>query len=98
MLNTIVNAIQTKALIKIDYFPGERVIEPHAIGRSKDGNILLRAYQRSGASASGEHAYWKLFRIDRAGHIQEMCEQFSGPRPQYNPNDSAMKGGIIACL
>jgi hypothetical protein len=98
MINVIVNAIRTKSLIKINYFPGERVVEPHAIGRSKDGNILFRAYQRSGASASGEHACWKLFRIDRAGHIQEMWEEFAGPRPQYNPNDSAMKGGIIARL
>ena len=98
MISQIVNAIQNKQLIQINYFPGERVVEPHAIGRSKDGNILFRAYQRSGASASGEHAYWKLFRIDRAGHIHEMSEQFAGPRPQYNPNDSAMKGGIIACL
>ena len=98
MINVVVKAIHTKALIKIDYFPGERVVEPHAIGRSKDGNILFRAYQRSGASTSGEHAYWKLFRIDRAGDIQEMCEQFAGPRLQYNCNDPAMKGGIIACL
>jgi predicted DNA-binding transcriptional regulator YafY len=98
MINVIVNAIRTKSLIKISYFPGERIVEPHAIGRSKDGNILLRAYQRSGASASGEHEYWKLFRIDRAGNIQEMGERFAGPRPKYNPDDSVMKGGIIARL
>lgn len=98
MISQIVNAIQNKQLIQINYFSGERVIEPHAIGRSKDGNILFRAYQRSGASASGEHAYWKLFRMDRAGGVQEMCEQFAGPRPQYNPNDPAMKGGVIARL
>lgn len=25
-------------------------------------------------------------------------EEFAGPRPQYNPDDSAMKGGIIERL
>jgi predicted DNA-binding transcriptional regulator YafY len=98
MIDMIVDAIQSKKLISLNYYPGTRVIEPHAIGWSKDGKLLLRAYQRSGASASGEHAYWKLFRIDRAGPIHEMDEQFVGPRQQYNRDDSAMKGGIIARL
>lgn len=98
MLSEIVNAIHNKSLIEIDYTAGNRVVEPHAIGRSKDGEILFRAYQRSGASESGKTEYWKLFRLDRTLAIHDTQMQFSGPRPQYNPNDPAMKGGIIACL
>ena len=98
MLDEIVNAIHNKTLITLNYYPGIRVIEPHAIGWSKEKNLLLRAYQRSGASASGEHAHWKLFRIDRAGALERLLEQFVGPRPQYNRVDPAMRGGMIARL
>jgi len=98
MLELIIAAIKSRSLVTFDYEPGERLIEPHAVGRSKDGNLLLRAFQVSGASASGEHVNWKLFRLDRMGHANDSGEFFDGPRPEYNPDDSAMKGGIIACL
>lgn len=98
MLELIVNAIENHHRLTIFYPPGERLIEPHAVGRSREGDLLLRAFQVSGASASGEHHNWKLFRLDRMGRPGESGENFDGPRPLYNPNDSAMKGGIIARL
>lgn len=94
----IVAAIQSRHRLKINYPPGQRVVEPHALGRSKDGNLLLRAYQTGGASESGEPVEWKLFRLDRMASADDLGEEFDGPRPLYNPNDPAMKGGIIARL
>jgi predicted DNA-binding transcriptional regulator YafY len=98
MTDSIKNAILNRKRMTINYDPGERVIEPHALGYSKDGNILLRAYQLSGASASGEHEHWKLFRIDRMDGAGGNSEGFDGPRPGYKKGDKAMKGGIIAEL
>ena len=97
MEREIVEAVQALTQMTIWYPPGERLIEPHAIGRSRDGNLLLRAYQVSGASASGEHEHWKLFRVDKIGSA-ESGEPFGGPRPGYRQGDRAMKDGIIAQL
>jgi predicted DNA-binding transcriptional regulator YafY len=98
MLSAIKKAIEGRQVLEINYPPGKRIIEPHALGYSADGNVLLRAYQTSGASASGEHANWKLFRIDRAGSVGPNGKTFGGPRPDYRRGDSAMRGGVIAEL
>ena len=98
MLTAITNAIASRSRLTINYDPGVRIIEPHAVGYSNDGNILLRAYQTEGASASGEHAHWKLFRLDRMAAANDNGGSFDGPRPDYKKGDKAMKGGIIAEL
>ncbi|MFK8254080.1 WYL domain-containing protein [Ancylobacter terrae] len=98
MLSTIVEAIRNKEILDIGYEPGARLIEPHCLGHSADGNILLRAYQISGASASGEPSEWKLFRLDRMFRATSFGQKFRGPRTGYNPNDPAMKRRIIARL
>jgi hypothetical protein len=36
----------------------------------------LRAYQIEGASAFGEHEWWKLFRVDRASDIAPSGQGF----------------------
>lgn len=98
MLDLIKEAIRTKRRISLSYRPGQRTVEPHVLGYSNDGDVLLRAYQTEGASASGEHENWKLFRIDRIESANHSGADFEGPRPEYNPDDSVMKGGIIARL
>ena len=92
------DAINQLKRLSVDYPPGNRVIEPHALGYTKDGNLVCRAYQVSGASASGEHANWKLFRMDRMGAAAVGGGDFSGPRDGYKRGDRAMQGGIIAEL
>ena len=94
----ITAAINRRQVLKIVYPPGVRLIEPHAFGWSADGNLLLRGYQTEGASASGEHEHWKLFRVDRMTLIDPTGGSFDGPRPGYRRGDRAMKGGIISEL
>ncbi len=89
------NAINERRLIRLDYEPGQRLIEPHAYGLSSKGDELLRAFQVSGASASGVHHDWKLFRVDRINSLTVLNERFDGPRPEYRRGDSAMKGGDL---
>lgn len=95
MDGTIDGAIRAKRVLELNYDPGRRTIEPHAFGRSADGHLLLRAYQTGGASSSGEHEHWKLFRVDRITGLSGTDAQFDGPRPGYKRGDKAMKGGII---
>lgn len=92
------SAIQAIRCLLIDYDPGQRLIEPHALGYGSDGQLLLRAYQVSGASASGEHEHWKLFRVDRIRNISEDVAPSAAPRDGYKRGDRAMKGGIIEQL
>lgn len=98
MLELVKSAIEGRKTLIIDYHPGVRNVEPHAVGYSSSGDILIRAYQTSGASASGEHVNWQLFRLDRANGVDDGGDVFDGPRPEYRRDDSAMKGGIIAQL
>jgi hypothetical protein len=98
MIQTITAALAAKQTITISYPPGMRTVEPHALGHSAGGDLLLRAFQTDGASASGEHKDWKLFRLDRAANVGGTGITFIGPRPGYKRGDSAMKNGIIAQL
>ena len=87
---TICQAINERRLLRILYDPGSRIIEPHAHGMGTAGNELLRAYQVSGASASGNPIDWKLIRTDRISYIKLLYDKFPGPRPGYRKRDSAM--------
>ncbi len=98
MLTAIRNAIEARQVLEIHYTIGRRVVEPHALGYGADGSVLLRAFQTEGASASGEHVNWKLFRIDRARSIRALSGGFDRPRPGYRRGDAAMKGGIVVQL
>lgn len=95
MIEDYVAAIRQRRTLLVNYAPGAREIEPHAVGVGADGQHLLRAFQTDGASASGEHINWKLFRLDRFGGPPKLAGKFPGPRPGYRRGDSAMKRGII---
>lgn len=98
MSAVIRNAIKHQHRVQIDYPPGARIVEPHVLGFSKDGHLLLRGFQTDGASAGGEPTNWKLFRLGRVRAVVDTGQTFSGTRPGYNRDDPAMKGGIVARL
>ena len=89
MMNpTICAAIRERKLLRLTYDGVPRLIEPHVHGASKEGNDLLRAWQREPSAFDDE---WKLFRLDKALALATTDIQFEGPRPKYNPDDPAMK-------
>jgi predicted DNA-binding transcriptional regulator YafY len=96
MLALLIAAIEGRRLVSIWYDPGMRVVEPHALGYGSDGQVLLRAFQVAGASASSQPVHWKLFRLDRIQDAKLSGRSFRKPRPQYQRDDSAMTRGIIA--
>jgi predicted DNA-binding transcriptional regulator YafY len=98
MRDLIVRAISERRVISLDYTAGQRRVEPHAFGYSRNGDLLLRAYQTDGASESGEHQWWKLFRIDRVRSLNVDDVMFDGARPEYKRGDKHLGGGIIAQL
>lgn len=86
----ICDAILSRSVIIFNYDGGHRVVEPHCHGYSRKGKELLRGYQVSGFSQSGQSAGWKLFDLSKATGLRTTGESFDTDRPQYNPDDPAM--------
>lgn len=80
---------------------GVREIEPVCIGYSKAGNLVLRAWDREGAShtaAIGEKPLpgWRLFRVDKIFTYKPTLDNFTQEQPGYNPNgDKSMTKVIL---
>lgn len=67
----VLDAIHNKRYVKIKYDDGKegntkgvRVIQPVAVGTTKKGYPVVRAFQTSGSSRKGS-PNWKFFRLDR---------------------------------
>jgi predicted DNA-binding transcriptional regulator YafY len=79
---------------------GLREIEPVAFGRSKAGNFVLRAWDRTGASHTaykGEQPLpsWRLFRVDKLVNYKPTREVFTEPKPGYNFNGDRSMSEVI---
>ena len=106
-IESIIDAIKNKKKIIIYYDgdePGDRglrEIEPVCFGYSKADNPVLRAWDSEGASYTaykGEQPLpgWRLFRTDKILSFKPTGENFTTPRPNYNPDgDKSMNRVII---
>ncbi len=80
---------------------GLRSIEPVCLGYSKAGNLVLRAWEKEGASYSAAVEGnvlpgWRLFRIDKILTFKPTMDNFVEMRPNYNPNgDRSMTSVIV---
>jgi hypothetical protein len=98
MHDVLARAIEKREVLSVLYGGGRRLIEPFTLGYGSKGQTLLRAYQVSGFSRSGVPSGWKLFSVSELTSFSPTGSKYVGPRPGYNPNDSVMKGGIIAAF
>src|SRR5262249_36968242 len=80
MLPVLIAAIEGRRLVSLWYDPGVRVVEPYVVGYGSDGQVLLRAFQVWGASASHQPVQWKLFRLDRIRDAKLNDRRFRKPR------------------
>jgi len=106
-INDIKNSIEKKQVCTIYYTGDEpggrglREIEPVCLGRSKSNNLVLRAWDRTGASHTGYLGTqplpgWRLFRVDKITMYKPLRSNFNEPRPNYNSNgDKSMNSVII---
>lgn len=115
--DNVVDAIKNKDVVFIYYAgddtvnKGYRTIEPFVLGRSKAGNLVLRAWQQAGATDRGNNPTrkndeipgWRLFRVDGITSLVKTLRKFesdpsylSTNRPNYNPKDSQMTEIIMA--
>lgn len=101
----LVDAIKNRRKITFDYYgprkpkkdsvrPGKRIkAEPYAIGLSKKGNLILRAWvEPPSVSKKGfAKTNWRTFMISRTKNMNILDEIFDGNRPGYKQgNDNSM--------
>lgn len=90
-------AIGRRAVIEFVYDGGVRTVEPHAHGTSSAGHEVLRGYQVSGASLSGEPAGWKLYILTKISAMRETGQTFRAARPGYTPDGAGM-ASVHCCV
>lgn len=86
---TITQAIKEQKNLEFRYHGYARTVEPHAYGRDKGGDEILRCYQTSGGSESGEREGWKLLKVREVISLHLINSEFS-IRREYKRNDKAM--------
>jgi predicted DNA-binding transcriptional regulator YafY len=79
---------------------GLRLIEPVALGRSKRGNLVLRAWDEEGASHRGYLGTrpmpgWRLFKLDKILSYKPSGENFNTPRLNFNSTGDKDMTSII---
>jgi predicted DNA-binding transcriptional regulator YafY len=105
-LSDVQDSIRNKKVIVI-YYDGDdnggkgyRTIEPVCVGYSKKGNLVLRAWEKEGASWSAKNdgnflPGWRLFRLDKIFTYKPTMDNFTEVRPNYNPNGDRSMSSII---
>lgn len=91
MNDLIVSAIAEKAVLSLVYDGRHRAVEPHAYGVNHRGHDVLRCFQVSGGSSSGQSHDWKLLLVHDASAITRTGATFSTARPDYKRGDEAMR-------
>lgn len=98
------DAIENRYRVRIEYKdsenrpPSKRYIEVYAVGLSKVGNPVIRAYQLFGGTTT-KIPKWKLFRLDKITKWEPTKPKFNTPidtrdpsAPKFNKNgDRTMK-------
>jgi hypothetical protein len=90
LVETACQAIQSAKVVELSYDGYSRTVEVHAVGYTNRDRPIMRVWQLSGGSASGEQVGWKLLRLEDAlsGAITEQSSQ--APRAGYRRGDPAM--------
>lgn len=89
MKTIVFDAIGAHFQLELRYHRYSRLVEPYALGLDKSGETILRCYQVSGGSESGERAGWKLLKLAEMYQVAIVKEEFS-IRREYRRGDRAM--------
>ena len=88
--NTPCQAIEEAKILSLYYDGYNRNVEVHAVGYSTQRNPVMRVWQVSGGSQSGNTTGWKLMRLDKASSMALSDDPSDAPREGYKKGDSAM--------
>ena len=104
-LDAVQDSIRNKQVITInydgrEYGKGFRDIEPVCVGYSKKGELVLRAWERQGASHSkvtrdNPIPGWRFFKLVKILTYQPQGDNFYEMRPDYNPDGDKLMSSVI---
>lgn len=94
MSGTPCAALRAGVCLQLNYDGHHRVVEVHAVGSTADGNDVMRVWQVSGGSNSGDMG-WKLMRLDEASSLALTKTPSHAPRQGYRRGDKQM--AMIVC-
>jgi len=95
MHDILANAIAHKQILTFDYDGMSRIVEPHAVGHTGKGKLVLRGYQPDGETQRG--LGWKLFSADKVQNLVVTEARFPTHREGYRMGDKQI-AQIIAQL
>lgn len=84
------NALRTGKVLNLQYDGFMRRVEVHAVGYTKAGVAIMRAWQISGGSVSNERVGWKLMHIGEALGAVVSDDDSAAPRVGHRHGDPAM--------
>jgi len=71
MRETICEAIDEQNILDFTYDSLPRTVEPHKVGRTTAGNVVLSAHQIAGRSHSDSIPYWQPFKLRKISGLSE---------------------------
>lgn len=89
-------AVEQKQLLKFEYQGFMREVCPHLLGVSKEGRLVLHAFQHAGSSSTGsvaspEEGNWRFFYLDQIPAHQIVWNL--GPGNWYPPKLAKTEAG-----
>ena len=90
MAISLEHAILEREVLVFEYDGGRRIVEPHGMGATRAGRVVLRGFQIGGYSRSGRLPEWRLFYVDRITALQHTGVIFR-PRPDFRQDDPLME-------
>jgi predicted DNA-binding transcriptional regulator YafY len=105
-VGSVQDAVNRRQVVTI-YYDGDepggrgiREVEPVALGKSKAGNLVMRGWDREGASHTGYKGEqplpgWRLFRLDKILSLKPTGEVYNQPHPGYNFNGDKSMVSVI---
>lgn len=90
MQSALCSAIQNRNIVEFRYRNQPRVVEPHKVGRTTKGNVVLSGFQSGGRGNDINPPDWGLYKLSKIGNLNVTGRTFNGPRPNYSPSDKRM--------
>ncbi len=90
LIDIACQALRQCKVLELRYDGYGRCLEVHACGYTKQGHAVLRGWQVSGGSKSGERQGWKLMRLDEASAAHLSDQASEAPRKGFKLGDPAM--------
>lgn len=104
-LDAVQDSIRNKNVMTInydgdEYGKGLREIEPVCVGYSKNGELVLRAWEIRGVSHSkvtrdNPVPGWRFFKLVKILTYQPQGDSFYEMRPGYNPDGDKLMSSVI---